>query len=225
MLGMAAIHLLLHPSYIIRVTQETFSKNNRLTKKARFAYILNFLLLIFLLMMIVSSISISRELFNNRGTFFMKNLHKTLAALMILIVGIHLGLHYKMITLKLKFNKVFATILVSAFLIFGIYSLATTSYTKYLISITASSEGHNLGQGKGQGRGQGLGHGQGLGEGEEESENHEEHGSLISELDFAGVGLTIISYGSIIFVFCFATHLVEIGLNRKRKEKNIEMID
>jgi cytochrome b561 len=106
MLGMATLHLVLHPSYIVKMTKLAFSKDSKLSKKARFSYIINFLLFIILILMIVSSISISKEVFNNSGTSFMKNFHKTLAALMILIVGIHLGLHHKMIASKLKFNKI-----------------------------------------------------------------------------------------------------------------------
>jgi hypothetical protein len=209
MLALATIHLIIHPSYVVKVTKVVFSRKNGLNKKAKFSYFLNFILLVILILMIISSIMISKDIFGNEGSMFMKDLHKTLAALMILIVGIHIGLHYKMIALKLKMNKVIATILISISLAFGIYSLATTSYTHYLTSLVVSHEG----EGKGQGQGKGLhrGGGQGLGE-----EHEELTGSPLSQLNPPKIGFTIISYASIVYVFCFSTHIVE-EISKKRK--------
>lgn len=208
MLSLCVVHVVIHPKYVVNTTKKAFSRGSGLSKKARFSYMLSFLMALAFILMIVSSISISQVVFNNRGTIFMKHLHRMLAALLLLMVGIHLGLHFKMIARKLKLNKVVSTILISAALIFGIYSLATGRYISYLTAFSNSSFEHPQGL-EGRGPQNGEGQGQGL---EQHFRKNQSHG-----IDLARAGYTVISYASIVYVFCFATYAVESGLNKRKK--------
>ncbi|MGH4036809.1 MAG: DUF4405 domain-containing protein [Sphaerochaeta sp.] len=202
MLSLCVVHVVIHPKYVVNTTKKAFSRGTGLSKKARFSYFLSFVMAIAFILMIVSSISISQVVFNNRGTIFMKNLHKELAALLLLLVAVHLGLHYKMIARKLKMNKIVSTILISAALVFGIYSLATSKYFMYLTAFSDSSFEYSQGQ---ESRGPRNGHEQ------------DKNGEQLQGIDFAKAGYTIITYASIVYVFCFATYSVETGLTKKKK--------
>ncbi|MCK9192087.1 MAG: DUF4405 domain-containing protein [Sphaerochaetaceae bacterium] len=203
MLSLCVVHVVIHPKYVVNTTRKAFSRGSGLSKKARFSYMLSFLMALAFILMIVSSISISQVVFNNRGTIFMKHLHRMLAALLLLMVGIHLGLHYKMIARKLKMNKIVSIIMIASALIFGIYSLSTGKYISYLTSAVSSAEEHASFQG---GRGQGNGNAQGSGQ------------RYSRGIDFAKTGITVLSYGSIIYVFCFATYAIESGFKKKTKQ-------
>lgn len=203
MLSLCAFHVVIHPKYVVNTTKRAFSRRSGLSKKARFSYFLSLVMAIVFIAMIASSIAISRVVFNNYGTLFMKNVHKTLAALILLMVGIHLGLHYKMIARKLKMNKIVSIIMIASALIFCIYSLSTGKYISYLTSAVSSAEEHASFQG---GRGQGNGNAQGSGQ------------RYSRGIDFAKTGITVLSYGSIIYVFCFATYAIESGFKKKKKQ-------
>lgn len=73
---------------------------------------------------------------------------------MLLILGMHIGLQYKLIANRLKLNKIVSILLISITLIFGIYRLTTTRYLEFLTSaINTSSFENEYGNDKGLGRG------------------------------------------------------------------------
>lgn len=193
MLGVAALHFVIHPNYLIKITKLIFSKNSNLPIKTKVSYLLNLLLLISLVAMIISSFLISKVLFGNRGTFFMRDFHKTIAAVMLIIVGIHIGLHYKLIARKLKMNKLISTLLIVLSMSFGLFSIVDSDFIPYLLGSFSSSNVSQ--QYKGTGKG---------------NKNH--------SVDFNGVGYTLISYGSIVYVFCFGTYQIEKLCKRKNKK-------
>jgi hypothetical protein len=219
MLVGCVIHFVLHPTYIVNTTKKIFNKSPdgvSLGRKARFGYTINLLLIILVIAMLVNSIMISKIVFGFEPAPFLNDLHKTLAAIMLLLVAIHLGLHYKMIALKIKFPKVLSIIIMSCILSFGVYSLITSSYIKYLNAVFVSTEEESsLGHGEGKGRGLGLGKGSGVGEGEEGGE----HGTGQSSIVWTDAGFTLLTYGSILYTLCFATHLVDESSKKKKKKK------
>lgn len=89
-------HMALNWRWIKNVTRKLFDK--KLPGKTRFSYGLNLLLLICMATIMVSGIFVSRVLFpnvniGNEGWF--KMLHISLSFLTLIIVGIHVGMHWK----------------------------------------------------------------------------------------------------------------------------------
>ena len=204
MLFLCVVHVAIHPKYIVNASKKAFSKNSGISGKARFSYFLSLILAIAFIAMIVTAVSISEFVFDNQGTHFMRSLHETLAAVILLLVGVHIGLHFKMIARKLKMNKIVAKIIIAFALVFGVYSLATGDYVRYLTAFSVSDNYQKgEGQGNGQGRRQGYNHGP-------------------SGIEASKVGFTFISYGSIVYTFCFATYAVESALSKKKKKKEIK---
>lgn len=94
------VHFVLHWRWIVSVTRMFFRK---LLHESRFNYLLNLILFVDLLVIIVTGIAISRTLGLNLGierslssTF--EQLHKQASSFSLLLVGLHVGLHWKWIT-------------------------------------------------------------------------------------------------------------------------------
>ena len=116
------------------------------------ATVTDFLLIIFMLLLALSAIMISQELFSllNFGNFFDgRMLHTFAAGWGLLLIGFHLGLHWRMAIgaakklTKLKENKVrtcILRVLVLLISIFGIYAfIALELYEKLFLLSTYSS--------------------------------------------------------------------------------------
>ena len=154
--------------------------------------------------MIMSSLQISKVLLNQPSNHHGIAVHKTLAALMLFLVGIHLGLHYTLIKSKIRIKKPLSTILITLILIFGVYSLGTSKYLSYVTALSQQGPGQIQSGGKGEGMGQGRGRG-----------DHEEP-TTVSPVT---IGTTLVTYGSLVYVFCFATHVIEQAVKRSQKKK------
>jgi len=137
------------------MTKKAMSKN--LSGKQRFSYIINILLLVLVLVMIVNSLQISKVILNLPSNQHGIAVHKTLAALMLFLVGIHLGLHFTLIKSKMRIKKPISTIRITLILIFGVYSLGTSKYLSYVTALSHQGPGQIQSGGKGEGRGQGRG--------------------------------------------------------------------
>ncbi len=139
LIGVMLIHVLLNYKWVITVTRKLFSKN--IPVKTKIGYILNFLLLISFLLIGISGIMISKTLFhlNIRGGGW-QTVHYTVSAVALILIGIHLGLHKeflccmtrKLLPLPKKVGKIIGITLTSVIVIFGCYSLVTTSFTRWL---------------------------------------------------------------------------------------------
>lgn len=93
------VHLLLHWDWIVTVTKRLFSK---LPGKQRLNYILNFLFFIDMIVIMLSGVMISREALPLMGinpsmNFFWRRAHDISANLGVLILGLHVGLHWQWI--------------------------------------------------------------------------------------------------------------------------------
>ncbi|MDX8367909.1 DUF4405 domain-containing protein [Cytobacillus sp. IB215665] len=92
------IHLFLNKDWIIGMSKKIFSK--RIRGKALLSYLLNITLLLDMLFIMVSGLLISEVIFPNFRYFTSINwlaLHIILSILGLLIVGVHLGLHWQWI--------------------------------------------------------------------------------------------------------------------------------
>lgn len=134
------IHKLLNWKWIVAVSKKIFSKD--LAFKLRFSYIIDFLLLISMTTILVSGISISKVVFTGislpGGNF--KVLHYFASALSLILVGIHIGLHWgfvmgmfkKYVKIPAAIAKPISIILVIAVVLFGSYSMFTSNFSRWL---------------------------------------------------------------------------------------------
>lgn len=96
-------HILLNFRWVKNVTAKLFC--TKLSKKARFSYLLNIMLLILMSITIVTGILISRVLFPNLSVgnpFMIRHLHSMASNLTLLLVGVHLGIHWQWVMNVLK---------------------------------------------------------------------------------------------------------------------------
>lgn len=135
------IHCLLNKKWISAITAKFSSKS--LPSKVRFGYIIDLLLLISFLFIIISGIKTSQVLFPfiaDAKDSPWRNIHHLFSGVSIILVGIHLGLHWnfvsdmfkKMIRIPQKISKPLSIILMLALLVFGSYSIATSSFKGWL---------------------------------------------------------------------------------------------
>lgn len=160
LIGLFIIHLLFNGKWIAAVTQRIFSKKT--PAKIRLGYCVDALLLAAFALVGISGVLISKELFSFYGGNAWKTVHYSASAFAILLMGVHLGLHWSMIRAKLmKKNaaikrgaRVAALCLVLGF---GAYSMATTSFVQWLSMPFQTASGElpgNDGEGFNEGRGQ-----------------------------------------------------------------------
>jgi hypothetical protein len=136
--GLFLIHKLLNWKWITKVTGRLFNKT--LPLKTKLCYWLDVLLLISFVTIIVSGILISEILFSFAAAPGWKTVHYFSAALSLVIIGMHLGLHWgflmnvwkKLVRLPRLVARPLAAVLLVAILGFGGYSLATTSFLLWL---------------------------------------------------------------------------------------------
>lgn len=146
--GFILIHNLLNWKWIVAVSKKIFSKD--LAFKLRLGYILNFLLLITMALIIVSGIFISKTLFTgislHGGNW--KIIHYAAAALSLILVGIHIGLHWgfiigmfkKYIKIPTAIAKPISIILVIAVVLFGSYSMFTSNFRMWITAPFTSTQ-------------------------------------------------------------------------------------
>lgn len=143
-------HKLLNWKWIVAVSKKIFIKN--LNIKTRLGYIIDFLLLISVTAILVSGIFISKLLFRNIDSQGLpwQMIHYFASAVSLILVGIHVGLHWgfvmsmfkKHIKIPIAIAKPLSIILVIAIVIFGSYSMFTSSFTRWLeLPFTSSQMG------------------------------------------------------------------------------------
>ncbi|SFB23314.1 MULTISPECIES: DUF4405 domain-containing protein [unclassified Bacillus (in: firmicutes)] len=90
------VHILLNAEWVKKVTYKLFDR--KLPAKTRFGYFLNILLLIAMIFVIVSGILISHVVFPNINIAnepWFKVSHISVSFLTLLLVGLHVGLHWQ----------------------------------------------------------------------------------------------------------------------------------
>jgi hypothetical protein len=138
--GLFVIHCLLNIKWIVGVSKRFFSKS--LSIKVRIGYIVNLLLLVTFVFVIISGIQTSQVLFpaDSHGSGW-RCIHHFCAAVSIILVGVHLGLHWSFVSgmfkkaIRIKsavIRKAIAMALLVGVLFFGAYSIATSSFTSWI---------------------------------------------------------------------------------------------
>jgi len=166
------IHNILNWGWIKSVTSKLFSKTTSAGLRA--SWIVDLLLFISMMAIVITGIMINKTLPIKFGSSFgAKSWHYFFAALSVILMGVHIGLHWKLVkgllAKKVNFsNKVVKSIgiaILAAVLVFGGYNLATGSVLGWISGPFISSQAPE-GFGKdGQGFGNGM---QGFGDGNQE---------------------------------------------------------
>lgn len=145
--GVFVLHIILNWRWVYRVTSCFFNKDIKV--RTRISWLINLALLICFILIGLSGIFISKVLFNFSVKGNWKVIHFFCSAISIILVGIHLGLHLKMILSiifnKLKLNHVFKTaicgILVIVIVVSGVYSIKNTSFVRWITMPFGASMG------------------------------------------------------------------------------------
>jgi len=196
-IGLFVVHNGLNRSWIVGITKRIFRRP--LPSRVRLGYVLAVLLLVTMVFIAVSGIMISRTiLVDVYGDYaFWRAAHFFAAAFALVLVGVHVGLHWSFI--RTMFARIFrmprivARPLVATFLVaavaFGAYSMVTSEFVGWL---THPFTEDGLGLGGGQGR-------------------QNRGGGLAAD---AGPLEVVATYGSIVVVIAAATALTEGGLKK-----------
>lgn len=238
LIALFVMHHFVNGQWIVSVTKRLFKAGT--PTKSKIMYGIDALLLVCFLIIGISGAMISKVVFNfgvHGGVW--KTLHYFCAALSVLLVGIHLGLHWNYLfrfAAVPGIRKTVFTVVVVLLCAFGAYSLATTSYTQWLTMpfSTANSmeERRSFEAGKGlqpdaangetnleidssapangQGQGQALGKGQGL-------HGNAGQGPAGNQGGIGSILLLIANYASIAALFAVAAHGAELLLMKRRR--------
>ncbi|SDN11715.1 protein of unknown function [Fictibacillus solisalsi] len=156
-------HLALNWKWIKNVTRKLFDK--KLPGKTRFSFGLNLLLLICMATIMASGIFVSRVLFpnvniGNEGSF--KMLHISLSFLTLIMVGIHVGMHWKWVInvwnkmLSIKEPRSWmnwaAKGVMAVVLVFGLFQIYETGFMARAASPFGLVGGNTFAAGKGMDR-------------------------------------------------------------------------
>ncbi|HWQ43821.1 MAG TPA: DUF4405 domain-containing protein, partial [Desulfosporosinus sp.] len=139
--GLFIIHCLLNRKWVTSITAKFFSKS--IAPRVRFGYIIDLMLLVSFVLIIISGISTSQVLFPSIAQVKdspWRSVHHFLAAFSIILVGIHLGLHWnfvigmfkKAIQIPQKLAKPLGIGLLLIIVVFGSYSIVTSGFASWL---------------------------------------------------------------------------------------------
>lgn len=245
LLGVFVIHILINHKWVSAITKKLFNKSIPL--RTKFAYAVNLCLLIVFLLVGISGIFISKILFHisTGNQMVWRTVHYTSAALALILIGIHLGLHYhfltgmfkKIIPLPQKIGKGAGLALTCILFIYGCYSLSATSFINWLtMPFTAGQAGGNIG-GHGDFNGERTNNGFNKSQTGDKTQfdgdsgnagnyvkGDANNGNFKGEMPggnssvFLRASSTFINYFSIVFVFAGITTVIDLNKNKfKRK--------
>jgi len=138
------IHIALNRKWVKQVTLKLFS--SKINFKTKFGYILDVILLLCFAFIIISGILISKV------EFPFKMLHISISYIALLLVGVHIGLHWSWvmnvfknifgIRSKNKILSIIAKLAVVLLFIFGSYNIYSVQYFSKVSSIVTSFSGN-----------------------------------------------------------------------------------
>ena len=236
--GLFIIHCLLNIKWVIGVSKRFFSSS--LTAKARISYIIDLLLLVTFILMIISGICTSQALFpsETHGSVW-RSVHHFCGAVSIILVGIHLGLHFTFISGMVKkiirirsavIRRIIAMFLLLIVLSFGGYSIKTSSFTGWLtepFSVQTKGGEEQTADGKTEEKSGGDMNDHSGKEGEKKdgavngNSNEEKHDDSAKTTDVSPAVIfnTIAEFLSIMILFATLTYYIEkISIQIKRKK-------
>lgn len=243
LIGVFVIHILLNRKWVAGITKKLFQSGPAV--RTKISYVINLLLVISFLIVGISGILISKVVFHlniSTGGINWKGLHIGAAALAMVLVGIHAGMHNsyitgilkKMIPLPKAVAKGIGICLFLLFVGYGAYSIQENNFIGMLERpFISQSEGGAANRGQESEMEEDLDQAAvseaGFSDDMEsagEIQNHEGSGSGTGGGRQSGLTAaiqTFTGYGSIAMFFACATILIEwlIGIfgNKRRKQK------
>ena len=219
--ALVILHLFLNSAWIKGVCLKLFDQS--LPKKTRVIAAVDILLFISFFLIIVTGVLISKKLFG----FGLKApwivIHFFCTALMIVLMGIHIGLHWGYLKKHLpKLPKVAALVLTVVICAFGICSMFTSSFGTWLSRPFVKFEGYGS-SGGGQEYSQEKQADEGTaqadrGQGQEEQTMNGERSGGRDQQPFSVMRLLnlVATYYSILFAIGKITNIVDERVKRKR---------
>ncbi|MFC2008606.1 DUF4405 domain-containing protein [Chloroflexota bacterium] len=204
--GLFIIHNGLNRKWIVGITKRFFGR--ALPLRVRIGYVLGVMLLVTMAFIALSGIMISRTVLIGvyGNVAFWRPAHFFASAVALVLVGIHVGLHWsfirtmfaKMLRVPRAVSRPLGAACLIAVLAFGAYSMVTSDFAGWLAHPLTAEEG--LESGGGQGLGQHRGGGGG-------------------SVDSGGPLEVVATYGSIAVLIAAATALTESGLKKASKRR------
>ncbi|WP_244833828.1 DUF4405 domain-containing protein [Clostridium sp. BJN0001] len=162
------IHVLLNAKWVASITKKLFSKTIKF--KTKLCYLIDILLFIAAIFIVLSGIFISKTILTNisSNNMIWKIGHTSVAAFALILLGIHIGLHYsfikgmflKIVNVPKKLRKILIIIFVIFIAVFGSYSAYASNFSNWINTpITKITAGNidihnNIQKGSGMGSGQ-----------------------------------------------------------------------
>lgn len=136
--GLFIIHILLNGKWTLVVTGKLFSKKT--AWRCKLNWLIDFLLLLYFAYILISGIFISKIVFDGqRGVSVWKTGHFAVSALALVLIGVHLGLHYEFFIsriharkLPLMFRRISAVVISVLILGFGVYQMTATHFLGWM---------------------------------------------------------------------------------------------
>ena len=180
LLGVFAIHILLNGKWVRGAAARLFSRGT--PARARLLCLIDALLLVCFVLIGVSGVLISKVVFSFGAGGAWKSIHYFCAALSLILMGVHLGLHSawiggmlkKLLPLPQKAARVLAVLLTVVLCGYGVWSFSTSGFGGWItapFSAAQAGEGMGAGGGQGQAGGSAGGHGFGAGDGAEDAQS------------------------------------------------------
>ena len=129
--GLFIIHKLLNIKWVLAISGKLFSKN--VSRRLKLNWLIDFLQLVSFSYILISGILISKVVFPSsvRGASLIKTGHYAASALALLLVGVHIGLHFGWISKRTPVRRLpkwlrrtAAAVMSVAILAFGVYQMS-----------------------------------------------------------------------------------------------------
>lgn len=157
LIGLFIIHNVVNWSWIKNISLRLTDK--KLPLRSKICWIINFLLFVSFILIAISGIFISKTVFINiTGDIILwKSIHYFVSALAIILIGIHIGLHWnylkgfviKKFKLPAKIGKILGAALIVFLLVTGVYNTINSDFSHWI----ATPFEDNIKEGKGLRRG------------------------------------------------------------------------
>lgn len=250
-LGAFVIHVLLNRRWVLAVTRRLFSK--RSTVRAKICWLIDADLSVCFFLIGLSGILMSKVVFHFNVQGNWKTMHYFCAALALTLAGIHLGMHGAVIghTLARKFKKIPAKITAVIFgiislviVVFGAYSLNSSSYSRWISMPFSSQQGSGAPDGmknsdnpdgvKNSGAPDGMKYLQNKNSGDQAGDENtpnnsgnDSHGKMQINRSagsmFLGAVQTFAQFFSIMYLFAVVTSLIDmipVVIRKRRSRQN-----
>ncbi len=139
------LHILINRKWVVSITKNLFNK--QIPIKVKINYFINFMLLLDVMLMLITGIFMSKIVFrsfNLPDMAMSKQLHFFSASAFIILLGVHIGFHWKWIVsvfkkifkipMEYKLNKVICYIMILVLICVGGYNITSSNFTRWIKS-------------------------------------------------------------------------------------------